>query len=149
MKEKLKRISFFSATRVNIYLWENHLVHLYPSLQFLLFLSHTLCLYFCLLFLSVPLLVCFILHCLAVFVSLFVGVSFLGSDPDRGQSPVEWEDFPCAVRPPVHSPLWAIQPGLRPIQPASQVSGFNRLKQTKGHNLITVSQERLGRGAQG
>ena len=36
------------------------------------------------------------------------------------QSPVEWGDFPFirpSVRPSVHSPLWAIQPGLRPSQP--------------------------------
>ena len=44
-----------------------------------------------------------------------------GSGPDRGQSPVEWGDFPSvcpSVRPSVRSPLWAIQPGLRPSQPS-------------------------------
>ena len=44
-----------------------------------------------------------------------------GSGPDRGRSPVEWEDFLSVcpfVRPSVHSPLWAIQPGLRPSQPS-------------------------------
>ena len=46
-----------------------------------------------------------------------------GSGPDRGRSPVEWLDF-LYIRSSVHSPLWAIQPGLRPSQPASQVSGF-------------------------
>ena len=51
-----------------------------------------------------------------------------GSGPNRGQSPVEWGDFPFVrpsvcpsvrplVCPSVHSPLWAIQPGLRPSQP--------------------------------
>ena len=47
-----------------------------------------------------------------------------GSGPDRGRSPVEWGDFPYVrpsvrpyVRPYVCSPLWAIQPGLRPSQP--------------------------------
>ena len=43
-----------------------------------------------------------------------------GSGPERGQSPVGWGDF-LYVRPYVHryvrSPLWAIQPGLRPSQP--------------------------------
>ena len=42
-------------------------------------------------------------------------LSFLGSGPDRGRSPVEWGDFPY-VRPYVRTsvpPLWAIQPGLR------------------------------------
>ena len=48
---------------------------------------------------------------------------FLGSGPDRGQSPVEWGDFPSVspfVRPFVRPspPLWAIQPGLRPSQPS-------------------------------
>ena len=64
-----------------------------------------------------------------------------GSGPDRGQSPVEWGDFPfvrSSVRMFVCPPLWAIQPGLRPSQPglrpsqpdlrpsqpASQASGF-------------------------
>ena len=43
-----------------------------------------------------------------------------GSSPDRGRSPVEWGDFTyvntykCLS---VHSPLWAIQLGLRPSQP--------------------------------
>ena len=73
---------------------------------------------------------------------------FLGSGPDRGQSPVEWGDFPFVrtyVCTSVRPPLWAIRPGLRPSQPglrpsqpglrpsqtglrpsqpASQVSGF-------------------------
>ena len=38
-----------------------------------------------------------------------------GSGPNRGQSPVEWGDFPS-----IHlfiSPLWNIQLGLRPSQP--------------------------------
>ena len=39
-----------------------------------------------------------------------------GSGPDRGRSPVEWGDFP-SIRPSVHPPLWALQPGLRPSQP--------------------------------
>ena len=38
-----------------------------------------------------------------------------GSGPNRGQSPVEWGDFPF-IRPSVHSPLWAVQPGMRPSQ---------------------------------
>ena len=36
-----------------------------------------------------------------------------GSGPDRGQSPVEWGDFPyvrTSVPPSACSPLWAIQP---------------------------------------
>ena len=40
-----------------------------------------------------------------------------GSGPDRGQSPVEWGDFPfvCpSVFPSTHPPLWTIQPGLKP-----------------------------------
>ena len=35
-----------------------------------------------------------------------------GSGPNRGQSPVEWGDFPfirLSVRPSIRSPLWAIQ----------------------------------------
>ena len=50
--------------------------------------------------------------------SLYWPISSFG--PDRGRSPVEWGDFPFArtyVRPSVGSPLWAIQPGLRPSQP--------------------------------
>ena len=42
-----------------------------------------------------------------------------GSGPDRGQSPVEWGDFPFvrpSICPSVRSPHWAIQLGLRPIQ---------------------------------
>ena len=51
---------------------------------------------------------------------------FLGSGPDRGRSPVEWGDF-LSVRPYVRmsvrpSPLWAIQPGLRPSQPGLRPS---------------------------
>ena len=52
---------------------------------------------------------------------------FLSSGPDRGLSPVEWGDFPnihlfvCLYFRPL---LQAIQPGLRPSQPASQASGF-------------------------
>ena len=41
------------------------------------------------------------------------------SPSERGQSPVEWVDFPSvrpSIRPSVHYPLWAIQPGLRPSQ---------------------------------
>ena len=37
--------------------------------------------------------------------------SFLGSGPDRGQSPVEWGDFPyvrSSVHPSIRSPPWAI-----------------------------------------
>ena len=50
-----------------------------------------------------------------------------GSGPDRGQSPVEWGDFPSvrsSVRPFVRPspPLWAIQPGLRPSQPGLRPS---------------------------
>ena len=54
---------------------------------------------------------------------------FLGSGPNRGQTPVEWGDL-LFVHPSVNpsvcpsiclsihtSPLWAIQPGLRPSQP--------------------------------
>ena len=40
-----------------------------------------------------------------------------GSGPNRGRSPVEWGDFPSVrsfVRPSVRSPLWTIQPGLKP-----------------------------------
>ena len=44
-----------------------------------------------------------------------------GSGPDRGQSPVEWEDFPyvCpSICLSIHtSPLLSIKPGLRPSQP--------------------------------
>ena len=43
-----------------------------------------------------------------------------GSGPGRGQSPVEWGDFTyvCTYKClSVHSPLWAIQLGLRPSQP--------------------------------
>ena len=43
-----------------------------------------------------------------------------GSSPDRGRSPVEWGYFPSvhtSVGPSIHSPLWVIQPGLRPSQP--------------------------------
>ena len=43
--------------------------------------------------------------------------NFLGSGPDRGQSPVEWGDFP-SVRtsvPPLEGPR-ASQAGLRPSQ---------------------------------
>ena len=61
-----------------------------------------------------------------------------GSSPDRGQSPVEWEDFlfVClSVRPSVHSPLWAIQPGLRPSQPASQASEGGTNGQTNGRKI--------------
>ena len=39
-----------------------------------------------------------------------------GSGPDRGQSPVEWGDFP-SVCPSVRSPLWAIQPGWLGLRP--------------------------------
>ena len=48
-----------------------------------------------------------------------------GSGPDRGQSPVEWGDFPSIrsyVRPSICSPLWAIHPGLRPSQPGLRPS---------------------------
>ena len=58
-------------------------------------------------------------------------MAFLGSGPNRGQSPVEWEDFPyvrpsvrpsiCpsvhpSVRMSIRPSLWAIQPGLKPSQ---------------------------------
>ena len=43
-----------------------------------------------------------------------------GSGPDRGPSPVECGDFPFV--PPICSPLWAIQPGLRPSQPGTRPS---------------------------
>ena len=60
------------------------------------------------------------------------GPLFLGSGPDRGQSPVEWGDFP-SVRPYVHpsvhsfvsSPLKgprASQAGLRPSQSGLRAS---------------------------
>ena len=45
----------------------------------------------------------------------------MGSGPDRGRSPVEWGDFP-SVRSSVRSPLWAIQPGLKPSQPGLRPS---------------------------
>ena len=52
-----------------------------------------------------------------------------GSGPNRGQSPVEWGDFPYVcpyvrpyVRLSVRPPLWAIQPGLRPSQPVLRPS---------------------------
>ena len=44
-----------------------------------------------------------------------------GSGPDRGQSPVEWGDFP-SVRSFVRPPLWASQPGLRQSQPGLRPS---------------------------
>ena len=53
-----------------------------------------------------------------------------GSSPNRGQSPVEWGDF-LYIRPSVGlsvcpyiclSPLWVIQPGLRPSQPGLRPS---------------------------
>ena len=47
--------------------------------------------------------------------------SFLGSGLNRGQSPVEWGDFP-SVCPFVRPPLWASQPGLRPSQPGLRPS---------------------------
>ena len=45
-----------------------------------------------------------------------------GSGPNRGQSPVEWGDFPSHVFicPSVCFPLWAIHPGLRPSLPGRQ-----------------------------
>ena len=57
--------------------------------------------------------------------------SFLGSGPDRGRSPVEWEDFPFvrpSVRPYVRPSIPSLegprasQAGLRPIQPGLRAS---------------------------
>ena len=45
---------------------------------------------------------------------------FLGSGPNRGQSPVEWEDFP-SVRPPLEGPR-ASQAGPRPSQSGLRAS---------------------------
>ena len=42
------------------------------------------------------------------------------SGRNRGQSPVEWGDFPYVhlfVRAFVRAPFWVIQPGLRPSKP--------------------------------
>ena len=38
---------------------------------------------------------------------------FMGGKQGRGQSPVEWADFPY-VSLSIHPSLWAIQPGLSP-----------------------------------
>ena len=43
----------------------------------------------------------------------------------QGSGPVELEDFPfvcSSIRPSIRSPLWAIQPGLRPSQPGLRPS---------------------------
>ena len=66
----------------------------------------------------------------------------MGSGPDRGQSPVEWGDFPsvpASVRPSVRSPLWAIQPGLRPSQPGLGAAAQKVLFEMFGDELGTLN----------
>ena len=57
-----------------------------------------------------------------------------GSGPDRGQSPVEWGDFPS-----VHSPLWAIQPGLSPSKPGLRPSQPGLRPSQPGHEAQPAS----------
>ena len=62
------------------------------------------------------------------FTRIYLKLWFLGSGSDRGQSPVEWGDFPyvrTSVHPSVHPPLEgprASQVGFRPIQPGLRAS---------------------------
>ena len=46
---------------------------------------------------------------------LYFFISFHGGKQGRGQSPVEWGNFPY-VSLSIHPSLWAIQPGLSPSQ---------------------------------
>ena len=52
---------------------------------------------------------------------LYFFIGFHGGKQGRGQSPVEWGNFPY-VSLSIHPSLWAIQPGLKPSQPGLRPS---------------------------